>query len=380
MWDVDGNEYIDYVNNMGPLILGHKNPRVLSAVKEQMDHAFLEGGPSELELELAEKITELYPCAEHVQFYPSGTEACMNAIRVLRAHTGKEKIAMFEGGYHGSSDSVFDTKGVPKDLLNKLIYIPYNDTEAAERIIRENRKDLAMVFAEAVLKDIVPKDGFLKALREFTQENDVPLAFDEVVTGFRLAAGGVQARFGVVPDLVVLGKIIGGGFPCGGVASSREIMSQYSFKNGTEMEAKKPNVEHPGTFNDHKITMAAGLATIKELTPQAYDHLDKIGMDLRSGLKGICADLGIKAQITGMGSIFHIYFTDREVIDAKSAKSADPLLIRYFDLAMLVEGVNLPKAHCSYCSVPMTDSDVKLTLQAMEKTLSKIKPMIKASS
>lgn len=376
IWDVDGNEYIDYCNNMGPLILGHNHPKVVSAVQEQIESSFWEGGPSELEITLAEKVTESFPCAEQVQFCPSGTEACMNAVRILRAHTGKEKIAMFDGGYHGSSDSVFRAKGIPEDLLKKVIYMPYNDPEAVEDIVKKHKNELAMVFAEAVLKDITPKEGFLKVLREITQENEVPLAFDEVVTGFRLAPGGVQERFGVVPDLVVLGKILGGGFPCGAVAASREIMNEYLYPNTDGIEVRKPPIEHPGTFNDHKVTMAAGLATIKELTPGAYENLERIGKSIRNGLKKVCSDLGVEAQITGIGSIFHIYFTDKEVVDAKSAKNADPLLIRYYDLNLLLRGINLAKAHCSYCSVPMTDTDARDTLEAMEQTLISMKPMI----
>jgi len=376
IWDMDGRQYIDYCNNMGPLILGHRHPKVVNAVKEQMEN-FWVGGPSELEVELAEKITELYPCAEHVQFFPSGTEACMNAVRVLRAYTGREKIAMFEGAYHGSSDSVFPVEGVPQDVLEKVIYVPYNDTNAVEDIVKKYRNELAMVFAEAVLKDIVPKAGFLKAVREITEEYDVPLAFDEVVTGFRLAPGGAIERFGVVPDMVVLGKIIGGGFACGAIAASKEIMSSYEYPEVPTLEVKPPPIMHPGTFNEHKITIAAGLATIKELTPNIYEHLNKIGQKIREGLKKICSDLNINAQVTGMSSIFHVYFTSEEVVDARSARRADPLLIRYYDLNLLGRAINLAKAHCSYCSVPMKDNDIKQTLEAMEQTLVAMKPVIR---
>lgn len=304
----------------------------------------------------------------------------MNAIRVLRAYTGREKIAMFDGAYHGSSDSVYPVEGIPRDLLEKVVYLPYNDANAVEEIVRKNKNELAMVFSEAVLKDVVPKDGFLESLREITEENDVPLAFDEVVTGFRLARGGVQERFGVVPDLVVLGKILGGGFACGAVAASKEIMSLYEYPEVSTLEVKRPRIAHPGTYNEHKISMAAGLATLEELTPNVYEHLEKTGETIRAGLKEICSDLGIKAQVTGIGSIFNLYFTDQEVVDARSERRANPLLIRYYDLNLLNRGINLAKAHCSYCSVPMSDEDNKKTLKAMEQTLVAMKPIIRENA
>jgi glutamate-1-semialdehyde 2,1-aminomutase len=248
--------------------------------------------------------------------------------------------------------------------------------DGVEKLIKLHEEELAMVFAEATLKDIVPRKGFLEALREITEDCDVPLAFDEVVTGLRLAPGGVQERFGVTPDLVVLGKALGGGFPIGALAASNEIMSKFEYPKTLTLIPGKPSIRHPGTFNEHKIAMAAGLATLKELTPSAYENLEMIGQRIRDGLKKIFADLNITAQVTGIGSIFYLYFTDEKVVDDPTAKRANPTLIRHFDLGLLNKGINLAKAHCSYCSVPMTIDDANQTLRAMEETLTDMKQLI----
>jgi glutamate-1-semialdehyde 2,1-aminomutase len=378
MWDVDGREYIDFVNNMGPLILGHRHPKVLEAVKEQLEH-FWAGAPSELEIELAEKILACYPFCDQISFTPSGTEAVMNAVRAARAYSGKYKLIIFEGSYHGSSDSVYPVAGVPKELSEKILLVPFNDRDTFERIFNKNKDELAAVLVEPVLNQgggIPPNDEFLKVVREITEENGVLLIFDEVVTGFRLALGGASERFSVKPDIITLGKIIGGGFPLGAFAGSQEIMKIFEYPKTLSIEIKKPKVPHPGTFNEHKIAMAAGLATIKELNKNSYEHLETTGNMLREGIQKICLELNINTQVTGIGSMFDLLFTDEEVIDIKTANSANELLKRYFDLAMLNRGVRLAPAHTSFCSVPMTANDIKFTLDAMRSALEQMRTLI----
>jgi glutamate-1-semialdehyde 2,1-aminomutase len=347
IWDVDGNEYIDFVNNYGPLIIGHNHPEVLDAVREQIEDLWL-GAPTEIEIRLAEKVQESFPNAERILFCPTGAEACMKAIRTYRATTGRDKIAMFDGAFHGASDSLFFSQGIPKDLTSKINM----GHQPAKR-------------------------EFYRALREITEENSVPLIFDEIVDGFRISPGGAQERFGVKADMVTLGKILGGGFPLAAFASSQETMNVWSIRKSSSLDIAGPLASHPGTYNDFKVSMAAGLSTIDQLTPNVYRHLEKIGKDLRNGLEKICSDLNIKAQVTGISSIFHLQFTDEPIINADSARRANRLLYRIFELSMLNKGINLGKSHSSFLSEPMTDSDIKRTLNAAQETLAAMKPMIK---
>jgi glutamate-1-semialdehyde 2,1-aminomutase len=380
LWDADGNVYVDYVCNMGPLILGHNHPKVVRAVKQQLETGFLMGGTSELEIKLAEKIIERYPVAEQVGFFPSGTEACMNAARAVRAYTGKDKIVALEGSYHGTSDSLYPSEGIPKDLQAKVTRAPFNDAETLERTVKELKEDLAAVFIEPILGragSLAPKEGYLKAVREITEKHDVLLVFDEIVTGFRLARGGASERFGVKPDLATFGKIIGGGFACAAVGGIKEVMDGFAYPPAkNSLEIVNPRIPHPGTFNDHKISMVAGLATLNELTSEAYEHLENVGQRMRNGLKQLCQELGIKAEITGIASIFHIHFTDKEIVDINSAKLENSLLIRHYDVNMANRGINLAKAHASFCSTPVKMSDVNRTLKAAKETLTAMKPLI----
>lgn len=379
IWDVDGNEYIDYVNNYGPLIMGHNHPKVLEAVRQQVEDLWL-GAPSEIEIRLAEKVQEFFPNAERILFCPTGAEACMKAVRTYRATTGKDKIAMFDGAFHGASDSLFFSQGIPKDLLSKINLMPFNDPESVERLVKANKNELAAVIVEPTIGNMghqPAKREFYKALREMTEENDVPLIFDEIVDGFRIAPGGAQERFGVKADMVTLGKILGGGFPLAAFASSKETMNVWSIRKSSSLDIVGPLAPHPGTYNDFKVSMAAGLSTLNQLTPSVYKHLEKIGGDLRSGLEKACSDLGIKAQVTGIGSIFHLQFTDEPIVNADSSRRANKLLYRIFELSMLNKGINLGKSHSSFLSEPMTESEIKRTLKAAEETLAAMKPMIK---
>lgn len=380
IWDVDENEYVDYVCNMGPLILGHCHPKVLEAVKQQLGTGFWLGGASENEVKLAEKVARLYPTIEQLHFCPSGTEACMNAARAVRAYSGKERILITEGAYHGSSDSLYATAGVPKYLRAKVTRVPFNDVDALRDAVKELRDELAAVFIEPVLGragSLAPKENYLQAVREITEENDVLLVFDEVVTGFRLAPGGASERFGVRPDMATFGKILGGGFPCGAFGGKREIMDAFAYPSTNSLKVADPRISHPGTFNDHKIAMAAGLATLNELNAAAYEHLEEVGQRIRNGLGQLSRDLGIQARVTGIGSIFHIHFTDKEITDMSSASRGSPLLIRCYDIHMANRGINLAKAHSNFCSTPLTNRDVDQTLAAVQDTLGAMKPIIR---
>jgi len=234
----------------------------------------------------------------------------MKAVRTYRAVTHRDKVAMFDGAFHGASDSLFPSEGIPKDLLNKIIFLPFNDAEGVEKLVRTNKHELATVIVEPTVGEMghePAKPEFYKALREITEENDVPLIFDEIVDGFRIAPGGAQERFGVKADMSTLGKILGGGFPLAAFASSEETMRVWSIQKSNSLDIARPLAPHPGTYNDFKVSMAAGLSTLNQLTSSVYGHLEKIGGELRDGLKKICSDLGMKAQVTGIASIYHLH-------------------------------------------------------------------------
>jgi glutamate-1-semialdehyde 2,1-aminomutase len=330
---------------------------------------------------LAERVVKLVPGAECVQFFPSGTEACAYALRLVRAYTGKDKFIMCADGYHGSSDHFLGrhaSGGIPKDTLDKALYVPHNDAEALERMVKSHKDELAAVFLEPILGryGIVPKEGYLAAAREVTHDNDVPLVFDEVVTGFRIAPGGAQERFKIEADVATFGKVLGGGFPSGAMTFPKEMGELFTYGKTPTVRPREPKIIHPGTFNSTAITMAAGLATLDELTSEAYQHLEALGERMRNGIEKVLQNLGIKAQVTGLGSIFHIHFTDEAAVDVASADTADPLFIKLYDLNMLTRGVNLAKAHNSYCSTPMTDADIDQTLEATKGTLTAMLPTI----
>lgn len=304
----------------------------------------------------------------------------MSTARAVRAYTDREKIVAIEGAYHGSSDSLYPSVGIPRDLSAKLIRVPFNDADALETRVKELEGELAAVFIEPVMNQaggLAPREGYLKAIREITKEHDIPLVFDEVVTGFRLGLGGAAERFGVEPDMTVFGKIIGGGFSGAAFGGRKEIMDMFAYPVTNSLEVINPTIRHPGTYNDHKISMVAGLATLNELKPNVYEHLENVGRRIRDGLKQLCIELGIEAQVLGIASIFHIYFTDKEIVDIASARRANVLLSRYYDMGMANNGVSLAKAHASFCSAPLTDEDVAKTLNAMETTLNAMRPIMR---
>ncbi|MGZ7069458.1 MAG: glutamate-1-semialdehyde 2,1-aminomutase, partial [Methanobacterium sp.] len=347
LFDVDGNVYIDYCLAYGPLVLGHANYKILHDVKKQLGQGTTFGVPTQKEIELAKMVIKKVPCAEMVRFVNSGTEATMSAIRLSRAATGKKKIIKFEGSYHGAHDYVLvksgsgavglpDSPGVPEETTKNTILIPFNDEEAIIDIISREGSEIGTIIVEPVMGNIgciLPKKGYLNFLRKISDENNIILIFDEVITGFRIAEGGAQEYFGVIPDVVTLGKILGGGFPMGALAGKKELM---------EMMAPAGNVYQAGTFNGNPISVTAGIAMLKQLDAFFYKDLNKKGDAMRMGLNDVFNDNDFNFNVAGLSSMFQVYFTDEEVYDYNSAKSADTEKFgRYFN-EMLKKGVFIP--------------------------------------
>jgi glutamate-1-semialdehyde 2,1-aminomutase len=376
IYDVDGREYIDYTNNLGPLILGHNPPQVVSAIRKQLEKGTVLGGPTELEIRLAEEILKAFPSGEQILFCASGTEADMLGLRAVRAYTGRDMILRCDGSFHGTSDFFLEGLGIPKDVPEKTIKVPYNDIERFESAVKRYREKLAAVFMEPMMRGIPPKPDYLKEVREITRKNGVLLVLDEVVTGFRLSRGGAQEKWGIQGDMTLLGKIIGGGLPIGAVVSSRELLKHFRSEDHSSLVVDRAPLAQAGTWNAHPVAMAGGLAVLGELTPWTYAHLDQMGEALRKGMEKAAEKAGIIAQISGTGSIFHIYFTDQPIIDSVSANTTNQLLLRYYDLSMIIKGINPAKAHCSYISTPITDKEVQDTLAAVEETLYSMRPLV----
>ncbi|MGZ7119271.1 MAG: glutamate-1-semialdehyde 2,1-aminomutase [Methanobacterium sp.] len=380
LFDVDGNVYIDYCLAYGPLVLGHANYKILHEVKKQLEQGTAFGVPTQKEIELAKMVIKKVPCAEMVRFVNSGTEATMSAIRLSRAATGKKKIIKFEGSYHGAHDYVLvksgsgavglpDSPGVPEETTKNTILIPFNDEEALIDIINREGSEIGTIIVEPVMGNIgciLPKEGYLNFLRKISDENNIILIFDEVITGFRIAEGGAQEYFGVIPDVVTLGKILGGGFPMGALTGKKELM---------EMMAPAGNVYQAGTFNGNPISVTAGIAMLKQLDAFFYKDLNKKGDAMRMGLNDVFNDNDFNFNVAGLSSMFQVYFTDEEVYDYNSAKSADTEKFgRYFN-EMLKKGVFIPPSQfeCCFISLMHDDEDIEKTLEVADLALKSIR-------
>lgn len=394
--DVDGNERIDFCFNFTSLILGHQYPSINKAVANQLEKGTAFGAPTELEIAHAEALRKRMPSLDKVRYAVTGTEACMFAIRVARAYSKRRKIAKFEGGYHGSSDlasvsvhphltegggeelrPIPETEGLSPGNLENIIILPFNNFDSVESTLRKNKGDLACIVIEPIMRGIPPAPGFLKSIRELADDLGVVLIFDEVITGFRISRGGAQEKYSVTPDLTAMGKIIGGGFPVGAFGGKEEVMSLTAHQSLEFPTSKGPKVPHAGTFNAHPITLAAGIATLNELTSEMYSKLDEAGEDIRRGLKKAMSDLGMRAQATGVGSLFDINFTERAIVDYRSSHSADHVLRRCFDLELLNQGVFLPPQHFCCTSTATSHKDAGVMLDAVSKTLSTLLPIVK---
>ena len=376
-WDVDGNERIDFNFNNTSLILGHNHPKVVEAAKAQWEKGTVLGAPTETEPKLAEEITKRLRGADRVRFTPSGTEAIMQAVRVARAYSRKPLLAKCLGAYHGSWDAVPltpDSVGIPQDVKDCTVYFPYNDAEAAEETIKKHRDKLAAVIVEPTMRDMTPKPGFLQAVREAAEDNNVLLIFDEVIS-FRLSHGGAQALYGVTPDMTTMGKIIGGGFPVGAYAAMEEVMSPLSIPAVELPETASPMLSFSGTFNAHPLAMTAGLTVMKEMKPGVYEEMAKMGDEMRNGLKEALAGEGVEAHVGGVGSLFSVAWTDREVMDHETSRTADRALFNVFNLGMMNRGVFI-LGHPNVSAV-QTEEDLKKALMAAEETVAEMKPMIR---
>lgn len=380
IFDVDGNAYIDYCLAYGPLVLGHANYKIMQEVKKQLEQGTAFGVPTEKEIDLAKLVIKKVPCAEMVRFVNSGTEATMSAIRLARAATGKKKIIKFEGSYHGAHDYVLvksgsgavglpDSPGVPEETTKNTVLIPFNDEEALTEIIDKEGDQIAAVIVEPVMGNIgciLPKENYLKFLRQITDSNNIVLIFDEVITGFRIAEGGAQEYFGVTPDLVTLGKILGGGFPMGALAGKKELM---------EMIAPSGSVYQAGTFNGNPVSVTAGLTMLKQLDAGFYKELGKKGDVMRDGLKDILRDNRINYNVAGLSSMFQIYFTDEDVYDYSSAKSSDTEKFNQYFHELLKKGVFIPPSQfeCCFISLMHDNEDIEKTLESVDSALKSIK-------
>ena len=390
--DVDGNRRIDYCYNFTSLIMGHQHPAVTKAIRNQLENGTVFGAPTELEVIHSSTLKSRMRSLDKVRYTVSGTEACMFAVRLARAFTNKKKIAKFEGGYHGTSDfasvsvhpnspgtvkkiaAVVDTAGLLPEIVENTIVMPFNDFDTTSSIVRKYRNSLACIIVEPIMRGISPLRDFLPSMRELADELDIPLVFDEVITGFRISPGGAQEKYRVRPDLTVMGKIIGGGFPIGAIGGREDIMSMMA--QGSEFPRPSGSkVPHAGTFNAHPITLAAGLATLKELTADVYKELDQSAEEIRTSLTKIISDLGVNVQCTGVGSLFDVVFTGKRIIDYKSHHTGNLLLRRCFDLDLLNRGVFMPPTHFGCTSAVTKHEEIDTSLQAMKDTLTLLLPL-----
>jgi glutamate-1-semialdehyde 2,1-aminomutase len=351
VWDADDNEYLDYMLSWGPLILGHSPPEIVAAVREAVEGGTSYGAPTEREVELAEEINRAMPAVELVRFVNSGTEAGMSALRVARAFTGRDAILKFTGCYHGHSDALLvqagsgvvtlglpDSPGVPAAWTRDTLVAPYNDLDAVESLLKERGADVAAVIVEPIVGNVgvvPPKSGFLEGLRRLCDQHGALLIFDEVITGFRVGKGGAQAKYGVRPDMTLLGKIVGGGLPVGAYGGRRDVMSRV---------APAGPVYQAGTLSGNPLAMAAGLATLRALDDALYAELDRRTGLLVDGLLAAAKRAGVAVAANRVGSMATLFFADQPVHDYDSAMRADRERYGRFHRALLGRGVYFPPA------------------------------------
>ena len=378
IYDVEGNEYIDYVCSWGPMILGHLFPPVVLAVENAMKNGFSFGAPTEAEVEIAQIICDAVPSIEMVRLVSSGTEAVMSALRLARGFTGKQYIVKFAGCYHGHSDSMLvkagsglltsgipDSSGVPINTANSTLIAEYNNIDSVKKLFDEFGGEIAAIVVEPIAGNmgvVTPNIEFLKYLRQVTKETNSLLIFDEVISGFRASYGGAQELYNVIPDITTLGKIIGGGMPMGAYGGRRDIMS---------MVAPLGSVYQAGTLSGNPIATAAGLATLKELrdNKEIYNELESKANALIDGFNLASQKYGIKIKINKLGSLFTVFFTDCEVIDYKTAQTSDTNIFAKYFKEMLGQGIYLAPSQFEavFISSALTSEDITKTLIAIDK-------------
>ncbi len=382
VYDVDGNEYIDFVCSWGPMILGHAHPEILAAIGEAMQHGTSFGAPTPKEIELASMVVDALPSVEKVRFVSSGTEATMSAVRLARGYTGKKIIVKFDGCYHGHADSFLvkagsgvitlgipGSPGVPDEIVKNTVSIPYNNEEILEKTLRDASLDIACVIVEPVAGNmgcVAPAPGFLQKLRALTAELGILLIFDEVITGFRLAYGGAQEYFGIMPDLTCLGKIIGGGLPVGAYGGRADIMDQV---------APDGPVYQAGTLSGNPLAMAAGIATLKLLKTEGfYKQLNDKAARFADRLREISDQTNIPVQLNRVGSLMTGFFTTEKVVDFESAMTADAARYGQHYRQMLSRGIYLAPSQfeVAFISAAQTQKQLEIALEMTEWSFKKL--------
>ena len=378
IWDVSGNEYVDYLLGSGPMVVGHAHPKVMAAAEEAMRKGTTFFTQNEYSIELAERIVDAVACAEQVRYTSTGTEATYYCLRVARAYRKRDKILKFEGGFHGMHDYSLmsltpsgevpfpapepSSAGIPTAVQETVLVAPYNDIAATADIIERYHDELAAVIVEPVQRILAPLPGFLQGLRELTSRYDIPLIFDEVVTGFRLAYGGAQEYYGVTPDLAAIGKIVGGGFPLAAVVGSKELMDVYD----ASIAGPGGFVPQVGTLNGNPVAAAAGLATLDIMQePGTYEQYWAKGAKLRSSLQQMLNEAEIPATVSGIDLMFDVYFTEHEITDYRSTLTTDKAKNKLFDETLMEHGIIKPPAKI-YVGVCHDDDDVAKTLAAFQ--------------
>ena len=374
LYTEDGTEMIDYVMSWGPMLLGHNDPVVNRVIHAAVDNGTSFGAPCRAEIDLAGAVVDALPGMDMVRMVNSGTEATMSALRLARGYTGRTRVLKFHGGYHGHADSFLasagsgvatqcipGTPGVPEDIVRHTLLAPYNDSAAVREVFAAHGEEIAAVFVEPVAGNmglVPPAPGFLEELRAVTEEYGALLVFDEVITGFRVSYGGAQGRFGIVPDLTCLGKIIGGGLPVGAYGGKREIMSRI---------APCGDIYQAGTLSGNPLAMAAGLATLNRLAEQDYAALESRTAGLARDMKAILEEKGVPVQLNHIGSLFTLFFSDQPVVDFDSAKKGDPALFVAFYRQMREQGISLAPSgfECAFTSFAHSEEDYEKTLEAV---------------
>ncbi|MCL0106273.1 glutamate-1-semialdehyde 2,1-aminomutase [Peptococcaceae bacterium] len=382
IWDVDGNKYIDYVCSWGPMILGHRHPSVVNALREQLEKGTSFGAPTELETELAKLIIRAVPSIEKMRMVNSGTEATMSAIRLARGYTKRNKIVKFEGCYHGHADfllikagsgaltlGVPSSPGVPESIAQNTISARFNDKDSLKEIFEKEGEDIAAVVVEPIAGNmgvVLPQDGYLEFLRDITKQYGSLLIFDEVMTGFRVSYGGAQSMYNIDPDITCLGKIIGGGLPVGAYGGKREIMAHV---------APEGEVYQAGTLSGNPLAMAAGIATLKELSkPGIYQELEEKSKKLTQGIKQAALNNGIPITQNRAGSMLCTFFTSTEVVDYDTACTSDTKLFARFFRELLKEGIYIAPSQfeAMFVSIAHTDEDIDVTIDAVERVFKRL--------
>ena len=386
--DVDGNEYLDFMINATSLILGHANANVADVIKDQADKGVAFSGPTDSQISLAKILTDRIPSVDTIRFTNSGTEGTLMAIRAARQFTGREKIVKIEGGYHGSHEyvavSVYPSKNSldpdkttaipeyskqPDSVLEDVIVVPYNDIEETKRMVEENSETIACVIMEPIVSSFgyTPANlEYLEFVREITTRLGIVLIYDEVQS-FRVSPGGAQELFGVVPDMTTLGKIIGGGMPVGAFGGRRDIMDLFDPTNGGA------EIAHAGTFNANPVTMRAGEVVMNALTPEVYETMNSLGEKLRNQLRAVFDELEVNAQVTGVGSLFGIHFTQDSIRNYRDVVNADSDMKRAFFVGMLNEGILLQSGAAGALNVFSDENHVNQLVNSARKVVQRIR-------